>query len=50
MLREGEGSDRQKLGEKKKRAVGEKQKLMERQRQRASQPVREKKEKGKQRV
>lgn len=50
VLRVGGGSDRQRLGERKKRALGEKQNLMERQRQRASQPVREKKKKGKQRL
>lgn len=36
--------------ETKKKAVGEKHKLIERQRQRASQPVRQKKKQGKQRV
>lgn len=40
MITEGGGSDRQKLGEKKKRAVGEKQ--------RSSQPVTVKKKEGKQ--
>lgn len=44
------GNDRQRLEENKKRALGEKVKLMERQRKRSRQPVRDRKKKGKQRV
>lgn len=44
------GNDKQRLEANKKRAPGEKQRLMERQRKRSRQPVRHRKKKGKQRV
>lgn len=42
------GNDKQRLEANKKRAPGEKQRLMERQRKRSRQPVRQRKKKGKQ--